>query len=277
MAVALLIKNKLETQVDVEAGRFPDGTRHFKVNIDPDAIDESSLFIVEWRYNDDSELNDVMMLTMYLRDKYTNEIALRLPYIPNARMDRVYNDNEVFTLKYFAQIINMMEFKYVETLDAHSHVSEELIDRHVKMDVRLYLNQAIGKSKPDCVFMPDAGAHVRYSDKVSLPSTYGVKDRDWETGKILGYSAHNPELVKGKHVLIIDDISSRGGTFYHAAITLLNSDAKSVDLYVTHCEETIKLGELLKETSPVNTIYTANPLFDADELHSQAFKNVNLI
>ena len=51
-----------------------------------------------------------------------------MPYIPNARMDRVKNSDEVFTLKYFAEFINDLKFDTVEVLDPHSNVSTALID-----------------------------------------------------------------------------------------------------------------------------------------------------
>ena len=56
---------------------------------------------------------------------------LVLPFVPNARMDRTHSSKEVFTLKYFAEVINSLEFASVTVLDPHSVVSEALIDRVV--------------------------------------------------------------------------------------------------------------------------------------------------
>lgn len=43
----------------------------------------------------------------------------------------------------------------------------------------------------------------------------------------------NEEIVKERNVLIVDDICSRGGTFYHAANALKEAGAKNIYLYVT--------------------------------------------
>ena len=63
---------------------------------------------VEWRYENDGELFALICLTKQLpvdREKY-----LILKYIPNARMDRVKNPDDIFTLKYFCEIINSLNY-----------------------------------------------------------------------------------------------------------------------------------------------------------------------
>lgn len=90
--------------------------------------------------------------------------------------------------------------------------------------------------------------------------TYGNKRRDWETGEILGLEIVNPEIVKDKDVLIIDDICSKGGTFYHSAKALKEAGAKNIYLYVTHCENTIFEGELLKDNGLIEKIFTTDSI-----------------
>jgi ribose-phosphate pyrophosphokinase len=122
-----------------------------------------------------------------------------------------------------------------------------------------------------CIFYPDEGAMKRYSDRIPYPYAFGIKKRDWETGKIQGLDIQNKELVVGKDILIIDDICSKGGTFYHSAKGLKEAGAANVYLYVTHLEESVFSGDLWKamrnENPLIKTIYTANPMFkDPDML-----------
>jgi ribose-phosphate pyrophosphokinase len=100
----------------------------------------------------------------------------------------------------------------------------------------------------------------RYSDKSPLPYAFGMKKRDWTTGKILGLDIINAENVKDKNVLIVDDICSRGGTFYHSAKALIEAGAKSVSLYVTHLEDTVTIGDL-PESGLIKHIYTTESIF----------------
>jgi ribose-phosphate pyrophosphokinase len=90
-----------------------------------------------------------------------------------------------------------------------------------------------------------------------------MKKRDWQTGKILGLDVINAENIVGKDVLIVDDICSRGGTFYHSAKALKAAGAKSVSLYVTHLEETVTLGEMAASDGLVDHIYTTESIFPA--------------
>jgi len=43
----------------------------------------------------------------------------------------------------------------------------------------------------------------------------------------------------------VDDICSKGGTFYHSAKKLKELGAKEVYLYISHCENSILQGEVL--------------------------------
>ena len=101
----------------------------------------------------------------------------------------------------------------------------------------------------------------RYSEHFTKPYAFGMKKRDWETGKILGLDIIHPENIVDKNVLIVDDICSRGGTFYHSAKALKAAGAKSVSLYVTHLEKTVILGEMASTDGLVDHIYTTKSIF----------------
>lgn len=254
--IQILNKN---TVFNLQTGHFPDKTQ--LIRIDQRALDATQITI-KWDYESESELSTLIFITRHLQENSNAEITLEMPYIPNARMDRVNNPDEVFTLKYFAEIINSLHFDQVQVLDPHSDVSKALFNRLSEIDVAPYIEQAINDYKPDVLFMPDEGAHKRYSNLLSLPSTFGIKLRDWRTGEIKDYHLADPEMIKNKRVLIIDDISSRGGTFYYAGQLLHKNDAKSIGLYVTHCEKTIKQGFVLDPNkSYINQVYTADPLW----------------
>ena len=66
--------------------------------------------------------------------------------------------------------------------------------------------------------------------------------------------------AKGKKILIVDDICSRGGTFYHSAKKMKELGAEEVYLYVTHCENTILEGDLLT-SGLIEKVFTTNSIF----------------
>jgi len=237
--------------------RFPDGTQNIKM---PTTIFRTDA-TVTWLYEREEELIMLIYVKKHLDKLRCSNIQLKMPYIPNARMDRVKHDDEVFTLKFFANIINSLNFDYVSVLDPHSSVSEALIDNICVKTPELFINKVLDQVYVDSLFFPDEGAMKRYSGMAKLPYAFGVKERQWDTGKILGLNiAGDAELIKNKNILIIDDICSRGGTFYFAAKKLKELGAKDVHLYVTHCEDTIHQGELLKGDL-IKSVWTTDSLF----------------
>lgn len=243
--------------------RFPDGTLLMKLPFSPKPSNE-----IHWHYENDAELFKLICLVKTMREMYKGiRIDLFMPYLPNARQDRVKNPEDVFTLKYFCEIINSLEFDTVFVTDVHSNVGLALLDRVREIKPWDYIEKAIHKIPVDrdlVAFYPDEGAMKRYSGGICMPFAFGVKKRNWETGQIEGLELMGDvEAINGKDILIIDDICSKGGTFYHSAKRLKEAGAENIYLYVTHCENTIYEGELLKEDSLIKHIFTTNSLLTA--------------
>lgn len=252
----------------VSPSKFPDGTFLLKFFPKVDTY-EDSIFI-QWLFENNEEMLILMFITKHLKKLGFNKIILDMPYIPNARMDRTKNNTEVFTLKYFADFINNLEYEEVYTLDPHSSVSEALINNIYAIMPKRYINKAINSifnAQPDSslftIFFPDEGASKRYSDLFpDFNITFGIKNRDWATGKINGLEIFgNLDNIKGHDILIIDDICSKGGTFYHSAKKLKELDAKDIYLFITHCEPTILEGEIFK-SGLIKKVFTTNTIFN---------------
>ena len=256
--------------VIINPTNFPDGTKLIKTF---PAEDVEPWNRIEWFYESDDEMFILYCLVKHL--EIYHPCALFLPYVPNARMDRVKNCEEVFTLKYFADFINSLNFIKVTILDPHSYVTPALIDRVEVIEPTDYINRAIAKSKPTVIFFPDEGAMKRYSNLIESDCgrVFGMKKRDWKTGKIEGLDIYGDiNLLNGARVLIIDDICSRGGTFFHSALKLKEAGAANIDLYITHCEHTISEGELWSRNDLVNKIYTTNSIFHKHHERVEVFE-----
>jgi len=241
---------------------FPDGTKLIKYN-----PTQYGAYEITWLYDRDDELFQLIALTKHLKE-FGAKVFLKLPYIPNARMDRVKNTGEVFTLKAFASVINWLGFESVLVSNPHSTVSEALFDRVsvdfdcVAEDVKKIVETATNGI--DVLYYPDSGAQKRYNDILAflgLPFAYGIKNRDWKTGNILGLNVVTPVDLTRKNVLIVDDICSRGTTFVKSAEKLKALGVNNISLYVTHCEDTIVSGDVLKNNGLIDKVYTTNSIF----------------
>ena len=240
---------------------FPDGTISMKAPY----VGERTDVIIYWFYEGDEELFKLICLSKYYRK---NDVYLFMPYVPNARMDRTKHTEEIFTLKYFCEVINSLGFKEVAILDPHSDVAPALLNNVTVLSSEGYVNKCIEDLKDEnlVLFFPDSGSYKRYSG--NFPGhefTYGVKVRNWETGKIENFQVMNPEIVKDRNVLIIDDICSYGGTFVAAAKALKDAGAKNIHLFVTHCETNIFKGKVFDYFTSVTTTNSIMPLKEANE------------
>ena len=268
-----LYATNTDERFEIAAGNsFPDGTLHLN-------LPDEHIYGVKWNYESDAELFTLICIAKHYNDP---AMELYLPYIPHARMDRVKSNEDVFTLKYFCEVINSLNFRRVWVMDAHSNVSLALLNNVKQMSVQDTIYDAVYKltcelcggydhqermkAQADLVvFFPDEGAMKRYSDMINdMPYAFGIKKREWATGKILGLDIMNAELVKDKNVLIIDDICSRGGTFLHSAKALKAAGANRIFLYVTHAEKTMVEGEMYNNLDLVERIYTTDSIFNIE-------------
>jgi ribose-phosphate pyrophosphokinase len=244
---------------------FPDHSLLLKLNPD-EMFNHRGAVKVEWFYEGDSELFTLICVKRHIDIHFSDErVILYLPYIPHARMDRVKDYEDVFTLKYFAEVINSLHFSIVWVRDAHSNVSLALLNNVIQESINSYIHRAILDSGAEALFFPDEGAMKRYSEHATIPFAFGMKKRDWKTGKIEGLDIINADNIIGKDVLIVDDICSRGGTFYHSAKALKEAGAANISLYITHCENTILEGEIFT-SGLINNVYTTDSLVHCEEL-----------
>ena len=274
--MALYINN-----TKVEINHFPDGTQLLNGIFTPCEIYSNGEPIIRfiWIYEKEEELITLYYLKRHVDTHYPNIVKyLGMPYIPNARMDRVQDSNDVFTLKWFAEIINSLKFDKVIVSDPHSNVSMALIDNVFdSCDVSRMLDNVLisisfgiwGNSKNinDIVlYFPDDGAYKRYSGleifkkrDISKNIIIGHKERDWNTGEITGLkinwldgSSVNSDETKGRPVLMVDDIISYGGTMAYSADELKRVGFGDIFAMATHIEASIlneEKGTLLKRVN----------------------------
>ena len=257
----------------VKINKFPDGTPRINLdveNIKEDEYDGRPCILIDWFYENNDEMFYLMLIKKHLEKHPTNvDYYLFMPYIPNARMDRVKNDDEVFTLKYFCDFINSLNFSRVYVLDAHSDVSTALLNNCKNDNPRDYIKDAIRQISDDIVlYFPDAGAAKRYSDLFpEIMYCYGEKKRDWKSGKILGLDIRSNGIdLNGKTVLMIDDIIAYGGSLFYSANALKEAGVDKIYAYATHTENSIldrEKGTLIKslENNTVERLFTTNSLF----------------
>lgn len=141
----------------ININHFPDGTLLMKEEVAANHPVE-----ITWHYENNEELIALYFLTKHIRSKGVADVTLKMPYIPNARQDRVKHGEDIFTLKYFSQMINDLGFSSVTVLDPHSYVSEALIDRISIQSPKKYVDKTMERiGNKILLFFPDEGALVQ--------------------------------------------------------------------------------------------------------------------
>lgn len=241
---------------------FRDGS--FRAKFDTRGYDE---YKVLWKFGGEIETLELFYLVRHIRDyTKTTPITLRMPYIPEARMDRTRNVEEIFTLKHFAALLNSLELDRVEVYDPHSHVSEALIN-NLKVITPVHEFELLKALHPNFIFFyPDEGACKKYKDIAGkVPYNFSLKEREWASGHISNLNLYgDPVNFIGKDVIICDDIISRGNTVYMAAKQIAAYAPAHIVVWVSHCESTIFGphcdGKSLLDYDFISKVYTTDSL-----------------
>lgn len=226
-------------------GKYPDGQIYVK--IDPPCFEDDML---TFRISSYEDLFILISLVDAIRSYYGQDKKLNL-YIPclfGQQSDRRFNLTESFDLKSVCNIINGLNFSKVFIFDPHSDVSIGLINNSIRISPDNQIEKAINILKKCgfnnvCLVSPDAGAYkkcfalAKKFNKELIPANKH-RDRD---GNIFQKVDGN---VKGKHLLIVDDICIGGASFKGLAQNLIGLGAATVNLYVSHFQG----GKDYKET-----------------------------
>lgn len=249
----------------VEFTTFPNGetkmnAESFVTNLSKDKLD-----IVSFKYENDGDLIRLLFVKEIL-DMYHSKAVLVILYMPYSRMDRSENGSP-FTLKYVTKFINNLSFHEVVVLEPHSDVTPALIDNcEVKYPTDYLLEKAMEeqdfeqKNKGDYLFFPDAGAQKRYHAN-GWKNLVGYKHRNFETGEIESFQVVGQIPDQPFRAIIVDDLSSYGGTFVASAEQLRKLGATEIYLVVGHAEENILKGKIF-ETDLIDKVYTTNSIID---------------
>lgn len=269
---------------EIEFTQFPNGETNMS-HLSFPALEEGEPIKVTFKYESDGDLIKLLFVRGYLEDFFVerdmvhdmsmSEIYLEMYHAPYGRMDRSENGTP-FTLSYVADFINRMGFDGVSIIEPHSDVSLKLIDNSVPDYVTKYLYPDVFKDidfniETDYVMFPDKGASTRYSDILFPNVLIGEKVRNFGTGRIesldvVGRVDHTPNKV-----LIMDDLSSFGGTFCRASEKLREMGFKEVYLLVAHAEDSVFKGKLFDNIDKLFT--TDSMLTEQDYWSNKKFES----
>jgi ribose-phosphate pyrophosphokinase len=257
---------------EVKFETFPNGESRF---------DHKELFVtgknekILFKYENDGDLIKLMLLKNYLDDMLINNVTLFITYMPYSRMDRS-EENSPFTLKYISNFIKGLNFMYTVVAEPHSDVTPALLDKVVSKYINFNLVEQVKElvgfnEDEDYIVFPDAGAGKRYSKMKAKNVLVGHKHRDFQTGEIKSLDLVGDFNTACKKAIIVDDLSSYGGTFVKTAEALRKEGCEEIYLLVAHAENSIFKGKLFDNITKVFT--TDSILTEHNYPYNRKFEN----
>lgn len=248
---------------DLKKIDFSDGTCLIDLILHDLIIDHE--LTIKWDVvNANQEIIELVHIVDVLASKYQigmKNISLHVPYLPYARADRRFHENQSYGLKIFAEVIQ--DFKEISTEDIHSEKLNAWLDNlyvfptfnqiSARLPKNLFNGLPYNKTTlrdlihydDFMVCSPDKGAWDRCNNFVqaieditgdyeNTSISFCKKKRCTETGAILQTELEENVNYKDKTILIVDDICDGGATFVQLADKLKEQGAESVSLFVTH-------------------------------------------
>ena len=221
--------------VRMRCRRFPDGEIDVKIEEDMRGCDA---FVVQPTCPPVNEnLMELLVILDCLKRASAGRITAVVPYFGYARQDRKAEGRVPITAKLVANLITVAGANRVLTIDLHAPQVQGFFDIPVDelWAYRVFvphIQKAV--EEPFCVLSPDVGGAkmVRaYSKRLECDFALVDKRRISGTQTV---SYHLIGDVRGKHVVMIDDIIATGGTVADTARIARENGALSVGICATH-------------------------------------------
>ena len=221
--------------VEAKTRVFPDGESKITFGHIPK---NSIVLVVQSTYPPvDTNLLQALSIISQAR-KVSSKIYAIIPYMGYARQDRQFLSGEVVTMSIVAKMIQAAGAKKIVVVDIHSKTALN----HFKIpkenvsaipELAKYFKKM--KLKNALVVSPDMGGSLRAKKFASLLNIGFIalkKSRNRNTGKVLIQSSKVD--VRGKDLILVDDIISTGGSIIKAAQFLKRQKCKRVFVACTH-------------------------------------------
>ena len=224
------VSENLKTNILVsEFKRFPDGELYTRIL---DDFDNSGEVTIIQSTVTDSDF--VTLLQLIDACNAASKINVVIPYMGYARQDQAFKSGEPISARAMAKAIKADN---VYTVNIHE---ESILDFFDAKAVNLDATPAIGEYiknmdfKNPLIVAPDKSATVlarNASEKLGIDYDYLEKTR--LSGESVTISPKNVD-VKGRDVIIIDDLISTGGTMAEAISLLCKQGANDVFVACVH-------------------------------------------
>jgi len=220
----------------VELSRF--GNNEVKVWVKEKKAGKKIVVVQSLSMPTGNYLVELGLIADALKRKGAGSIVGVIPYLGYSKQDKVFREGEPLSVKVIAKIIQVFGFDKIITFDLHNLAISGFFDVPlINLSAKsLFLDYFEKKSKKNLVVVaPDAGAvksSTGFAESLGVDVGFINKKRDLGTGKVMIKGMVGE--VKGKEVIIIDDMIVSGETLIESAKFLKKKGAKEITVGATH-------------------------------------------
>lgn len=255
---------------------FADG--EISVCIEDDVQGKDCVILQSLAISPNDYLIELLMIADALKRARAKSIAAIVPYLAYSRQDRINRAAVPITARLVANLIEKAGVQTLITLDMHTEQLEGFFDIPlIHLQARDLLIEAITvfSGVEPLVVAPDLGS-VRYAQEISyaLDTDFGVINKKRTEGHKVSCSQITGD-IKGKNVLLVDDVVSTGETLCQAAEACHKLGASSVHAMVTHG---IFAGSAIEkiERSPIKKLIVSNSIAQDPQSESSKIEVISI-
>ncbi len=229
--------------------KFPDHELHIKL---PFRVKGKKIILVQSFYHDvDSCLMEVMFAASTAKEMGASSVSLMAPFFPYMRQDKMFTPGEVNSIHTLGKILSTI-LDEIYILDPHLHREKTLGHIFSIPAHRLTANPLIGEYikhhvKKALIVGPDWESYKwarRTAELIGCESTILLKDR--HSARRVDVKFQGKVEVKGKNIVLVDDMISTGNTLIKTIIALKKLGVEKVTcigvhgIFVEHALEKLK-------------------------------------
>ncbi len=221
----------------IQLHRFPDG--ELRVTVGSAA---ATTIVYAPLDQPNEKLLTILFAAEALRRNGARRLVLVAPYLCYMRQDAAFHKGEAISQRVVGPML-AHSFDRVVTVDAHLHRTKniEYVFPGIEAD-DLSAMPAIEHFLRGMTFDPQtivAGPDVESTQWVGdlagrLGLKYAVASKTCSGDRSVEIVFPDPKILKGRQVLLVDDIVSSGGTLVTCARALIAAGATAVDAVITH-------------------------------------------
>lgn len=219
-----------------------------RVQIEESVKDDTCVILQSTSNPTDTNLMELFFFCDALRRQEAKKVIGVVPYFGYGRQDKQHREGECVSANVVIRFMQAIGFSKIYTFDLHDEATGGVFSIPFKnisaisllaREVKNYLDREVSPDEITIV-SPDQGgverarifgSHVFGTEKFSMAVTEKMRDVDrLHQSKAVDIYGD----VKGKIVILVDDVATSGGSLVHAADLCIKAGAKRVIAVISH-------------------------------------------